>query len=208
VGNDEYARHNRSFGLTTMRDRHVDVDGGTIRFHFRGKSGKRHSLELHDPRLARIVRRCRDIPGQELFQYLDEAGERRDIGSGDVNEYLREITGQDFTAKDFRTWAGTVLAAWALQEFEAFDSETQAKKNVVRAIEAVAGLLGNTTSVCRKCYVHPAVIDAYLDGSMLENLKRRAEDELREGVGRLRPEEAAVLALLQQRLRREAEAVA
>ncbi|HLH24149.1 MAG TPA: DNA topoisomerase IB [Chloroflexota bacterium] len=200
VGNDEYARNNHSFGLTTMRDRHVDVEGGKMRFHFRGKSGKQHTLELRDQRLARIVQRCRDIPGQELFQYIDDNGERRDVGSGDVNEYLREITGQDFTAKDFRTWAGTVLAAWALQEFEAFDSETQAKKNVVRAIERVAERLGNTPAVCRRCYVHPAVLEAYLDGSLAENLKDRVEGELTERLGKLPPEEAAVLVFLQHRL--------
>ncbi len=200
VGNDEYARHNHSFGLTTMRDRHVDVDGGKLRFHFRGKAGKQHALELHDRRLARIVKRCRDIPGQELFQYYDDAGERRDVGSGDVNEYLREITGQDFTAKDFRTWAGTVLAAWALSEFEAFDSETQAKQNVVRAIERVAERLGNTPAVCRRCYVHPAVLDAYLDGSLVETLKHQVEGELSGSLSTLPPEEAAVLVLLQRRL--------
>jgi DNA topoisomerase-1 len=200
VGNDEYARHNKSFGLTTMRDRHVAVNGSEIRFHFRGKSGKYHSLELQDRRLARIVKRCRDIPGQELFQYFDDAGERRDVGSGDVNEYLREITGQDFTAKDFRTWAGTVLAAWALREFEVFDSETQAKRNVVQAIERVAERLGNTPAVCRRCYVHPAVLDAYLDGSLIDQVKEQVEDELTESLSKLPPEEAAVLVFLQRRL--------
>jgi DNA topoisomerase-1 len=200
VGNDEYARQNHSFGLTTMRDRHVSVDGGKIRFHFLGKSGKRHTVEMHDRRLARIVRRCRDIPGQELFQYYDEAGERRDVTSGDVNAYLREITGEDFTAKDFRTWAGTVLAAWALREFEAFDSETQAKRNVVQAIERVAERLGNTPAVCRRCYVHPAVLDAYLDGSLVDHLKDQVEDELADSLSKLPPEEAAVLVFLQRRL--------
>jgi DNA topoisomerase-1 len=200
VGNDEYARHNQSFGLTTMRDRHVAVDGSEVRFHFRGKGGKYHSLALHDRRLARIVKRCRDIPGQELFQYFDDAGERRDVGSGDVNDYLREISGQEFTAKDFRTWAGTVLAAWALRAFEAFDSETQAKHNVVQAIERVAERLGNTPAVCRRCYVHPAVLDAYLDGSLVEHLKDQVEDELTDSLSKLSPEEAAVLVLLQRRL--------
>ncbi|HEY7060973.1 MAG TPA: DNA topoisomerase IB [Chloroflexota bacterium] len=200
VGNDEYARHNHSFGLTTMRDRHVDVDGGKIRFHFRGKSGQYRRLELTDRRLARIVKRCRDIAGQELFQYYDDEDERRDVGSGDVNAYLREITGQDFTAKDFRTWAGTVLAAWALNEFEAFDSETQAKHNVVRAIERVAERLGNTPAVCRRCYVHPAVLDAYLDGSLIEQLKDQVDGELTDALSKLPPEEALVLAFLQRRL--------
>src|SRR5437588_2266838 len=172
VGNEEYARENRSYGLTTLRDQHADVNGSSVRFVFRGKSGKRHQVGLDDRRVARVVKRCQDLPGQVLFKYVDENGEQQQVDSGDVNDYLREIGGEDFTAKDFRTWAGTVLAARALQELEAFDSQTQAKKNVVRAIESVAGLLGNTTSVCRKCYVHPAVIDAYLDGSMLETLKQ------------------------------------
>jgi DNA topoisomerase-1 len=205
VGNEEYARENRSYGLTTLRDQHAEVSGSQVRFVFRGKGGKRHQVGIEDRRVAPIVRRCQELPGQLLFKYVDESGELEQVDSGDVNEYLREASGEDFTAKDFRTWAGTVLAARALQELEAFDSQAQAKKNLVRAIEEVAGILGNTTSVCRKCYVHPAVIDAYLDGSMLENLRRRAEDELRESVKALRPEEAAVLALLQQRLRREAD---
>ena len=204
VGNDEYARENKSFGLTTMRDRHVAVDGSRLTFAFRGKSGKKHRIDLKDRRLAGIVRRCREIPGYELFQYVDEHGGRQAIDSADVNEYLRAATGQDFTAKDFRTWAGTVLATLALQEFESFDSQAQARRNVVRAIENVAERLGNTPSVCRKCYIHPAVLDAYLEGSMLEQLRARTEAELCEGLEKLGPEEAAVLALLQQRLAREA----
>ena len=205
VGNREYARANGSFGLTTMRDRHVDISGSKLRFRFRGKSGKRHVIDLNDRRLARIVKRCQDIPGYELFQYLDDDGTRQSIDSSDVNDYLREITGQDFTAKDFRTWAGTVLAALALQEFAAFDSAAQAKRNIVRAIESVAERLGNTPSICRKCYVHPAVIEAYQEGAMLETLKQRAEQELKDSLHEMLPEEAAVLALLQQRLAREQE---
>ena len=200
VGNEEYARVNRSFGLTTMLDRHVDVSKKAVRFGFRGKSGVHHTIDLNDCRLARVVKRCRDLPGQELFQYLDDDGVTHAVDSADVNDYLRAITGADFTAKDFRTWAGTVLAALALREFEAFDTQTQAKKNVVRAIEAVAERLGNTPTVCRKCYVHPEIIDAYLDGSMLETLKQVAEQEMAESLADLPPEEAAVLALLQQRL--------
>jgi DNA topoisomerase I len=196
VGNEEYAKTNRSFGLTTMRDRHVTIDGATVHFHFRGKSGKTQTVNLNDRRLARIVKRCRDLPGYELFQYIDEQGQRQTIGSGDVNEYVREITGQDFTAKDFRTWAGTVLAAQALQEYEAFDSAAQAKKNVVRAIERVAERLGNTPSICRKCYVHPAVLDAYLDGSLIKTLQQRADQEFAESLRDLRPEEATVMRLL------------
>ena len=202
VGNDEYAKSNKSFGLTTMRDRHVKLGRKSIRFEFRGKSGVSHEIDLEDARLARIVARCRDLPGQELFQYLDENGDASDIDSSDVNAYLQEISGRDFTAKDFRTWAGTVLASMALQEFEAFDSQAQAKKNIVAAIEHVSERLGNTPSVCRKCYVHPEVLLSYLDGSMVETLRQRAEAEINEGLDLLRPEEAAIVALLQQRLQR------
>ncbi len=206
VGNQEYARENGSFGLTTMRDRHVAVNGETVHFAFRGKSGVRHRIDVHDRRLARIVRRCRDLPGDELFQYVDESGERRTVDSADVNEYLKAAAGEEFTAKDFRTWAGTVLAARALREFREFDSNAQAKRNVVSAIEAVARRLGNTASVCRKCYVHPAVVDAYLDGSLLSSVRQRVEHELTANLHELTPEESAVLAFLQERLKREAAA--
>ena len=173
VGNEEYARQNHSFGLTTLRNRHVAVNGGELHFEFRGKSGVYHCVAVHDRRLARVVKECQDLPGQELFQYLDDEGRRHSINSCDVNDYLRTISGADFTAKDFRTWAGTVLAAQALREFEAFDSEVQAKKHIVAAVEHVAKRFGNTRAVCRKCYVHPAVFDAYLDGSLLETLSQR-----------------------------------
>ncbi|MEX5747821.1 DNA topoisomerase IB [Massilia sp. X63] len=206
VGNEEYARTNKSFGLTTLRNRHVKIDGSDVEFRFRGKSGVYHKVQVHDRRLARIIRRSRDLPGQELFQYVDDAGDTHSIDSSDVNDYLRAITGEDYTAKDFRTWSGTVLAALALQEFEKFDSEAQAKKNIVRAIESVAEKLGNTPSVCRKCYVHPVVLDAYLDGTVLEVLRERTEQELLDDLHALQPEEAAVLAMLQQRLRHEQEA--
>ena len=206
VGNEEYARSNRSFGLTTLRNRHARVRGDRLTFFFRGKGGVEHEVGVTNRRLAAVVKRCQQLPGQALFQYLDETGERQRIDSQDVNDYLRSITGQDFTAKDFRTWAGTVLAAQALQEIEQFDSEAQAKRNVVAAIEKVATRLGNTRAVCRRCYVHPAVVDAYLDGSMLETLQSRAEGAIKSGLGRLKPEEAAVLALLQQRLKREVKA--
>ncbi|HEX2914197.1 MAG TPA: DNA topoisomerase IB [Chloroflexia bacterium] len=205
VGNEEYAKENKSFGLTTMRDRHVKIEGSKIEFKFKGKSNKHHNITLSDRRLAKIVKSCRDIPGYELFQYIDENGQHQTIDSADVNEYLKEITGEDFTAKDFRTWAGTVLSALALQEFEKFDSQTQAKKNIVRAIEEVSQRLGNTPSVCRKCYVHPAILDTYLEGTMLEMLKQRTEEELTSSLQDLKPEEAAVLTLLQQRLQREEE---
>jgi len=200
IGNEEYARTNKSFGLTTLHNRHVKVDGSEIAFHFRGKSGVFHDIELHDRRLARIIARTRELPGQELFQYIDKEGERHSVDSSDVNDYLRTITGEEYTAKDFRTWSGTVLAALALQEFEKFDSETQAKKNIVRAIESVAAKLGNTPSICRKCYVHPAVLESYLDGSLLEGMRARARQQMQDDLQALAPEEAAVLALLQQRL--------
>jgi DNA topoisomerase-1 len=205
VGNEEYARMNRSFGLTTMRDRHVAVSNRGVRFGFRGKSGVQHTIDLNDRQLAHIVKKCRDLPGQELFQYLDDDGNPQSIDSDDVNAYLREVAGAEFTAKDFRTWAGTILAAMALCDFEAFDSKTQARKNVVRAIETVAERLGNSPTVCKKCYVHPEIIDAYLDGTMLESLKQIAEQEMSATLGELRPEEATVLGLLQQRLARSVE---
>jgi DNA topoisomerase-1 len=201
IGNEEYARENKSFGLTTLRDRHVRLNGGKVEFRFRGKSGVHHAVEVNDRRLARIISRIRDLPGQELFQYEDDDGNPHAIDSADVNDYLQSVTGADYTAKDFRTWAGTVLAAVALLEYEKYDSEVQAKKNVVQAIEAVAKKLGNTPTICRKCYVHPAVIESYLDGTMRTALRRRAQQELKEDLHALRPEEAAVLALLQQRLR-------
>ena len=204
VGNEAYARRNESFGLTTMRDHHVEISGATLRFEFRGKSGVQHSVDLRDRRLARIVKGSQDLPGEELFQYVDQHGERHSIGSSDVNEYLREMTGHDFTAKDFRTWAGTVLAAKALEEFEAWDSKAQAKRNIVRAIEAVAKRLGNTKAVCKKCYIHPAVLNTYLDGSLMETLRRRIHKEMTESLSDLRPEEAAVLAFLQYRMKGEA----
>ena len=191
VGNEEYAKTNDSFGLTTMRDKHVDVKGSTLRFEFRGKSGKRHSVGVNDRRLARIVKQCRDLPGYELFQYVDDDERRQGVNSADVNAYLQEITAEAFTAKDFRTWSGTVLAATALREFGKPASVNQAKKDVVKAIEVVAGVLGNTPAVCRKSYIHPAIIDAYMDGSMgaLRTTKRFAK---------LRSDEAAALCILQQ----------
>lgn len=202
VGNPEYTRDNGSFGLTTMRDQHVTFRGTKVRFRFRGKAGVARDVELQNPRLARIVRKCRDIPGEELFQYQDGKA-HRSITSSDVNAYVKRATGKAFTAKDFRTWAGTVLAAWALHELEEFDSKTQAKRNVVEAVKRVSERLGNTPAVCRRCYVHPAVLDAYLDGDLVETLRHRAESVLRTEMRELTVEEAAVVALLQQRLRRE-----
>jgi DNA topoisomerase-1 len=203
IGNDEYARENKSYGLTTLRNRHVRIDGSEVEFRFRGKSGVYHDVKVHDRRLARIIQRTRDLPGQDLFEYLDDDGQPHTVNSADVNDYLHAITGEDYTAKDFRTWSGTVLAAMALQEFEKVDSDAQAKKNVVRAIETVSEKLGNTPSVCRKCYVHPAVLDAYMDGTMLEGLRALAEEQLVEELQDLQPEEAAVLAMLEKRLAAE-----
>ena len=200
VGNDDYAKQNNSYGLTTLRDQHVAVNGSELRFRFQGKSGKVWRLKVKDRRVAKIVKACQDLPGQELLQYIDEDGEQQDVTSGDVNAYLREITGRDITAKDFRTWAGTVLAAVALREFEAFDSNAKAKRNVRAAIERVASRLGNTPTICRKCYVHPEIVEAYVNGSLLLEVKEEVEQELRCDLDRLKPEEAAVLALLQRRL--------
>ena len=202
VGNDEYAKNNHSFGLTTMRDDHAKIRGSKVIFEFRGKSGIEHEIDFEDQRLAKIVRDCQDLPQQELFAYLDENKQQRDVTSTDVNDYLRQISGANFTAKDFRTWAGTVLAARALQEIKAFDSNAAAKRNVKAAIEKVAGRLGNTVAVCRKCYVHPDVINSYLDGTLARYLKMKAARELSRGG--LPAEEAAVLGLLQSRLAREA----
>ena len=192
VGNEEYARDNGSFGLTTFRDRHASITGWTVQFRFRGKSGKVHEVGIQDRRLSGIVKRCQELPGQELFQYVDGQGRRRAVTSSDVNDYLREVTGQAFTAKDFRTWAGTVLAAWALRDFPAVRTEAEAKKNVVRAVERVAGRLGNTVAICRKSYVHPVVFDAYLDGTLVDTLQQRLDHEVRAGEGHLQREEMAV----------------
>jgi DNA topoisomerase-1 len=196
VGNEEYARENKSYGLTTMRNRHVAVSGATITFDFTGKSGIHHTIDVQNRKLAKIVQRCLDLPGYELFQYVDEEDQRHSIDSSDVNEYLHEITGQHFTAKDFRTWAGTVLAAMLLREFEPFQSQTQAKKNVVEAIKTVAKRLGNTPSVCRKCYIHPAVLGHYLSGTMLQAIETEVAEEVDKQLQSLREEELSLLQLL------------
>ncbi|MGH6915490.1 MAG: DNA topoisomerase IB, partial [Geminicoccales bacterium] len=204
VGNREYARANRSYGLTTLRDRHVAFEGATLRFEYRGKGGKPHRISLRDRRLARIVRSCQELPGQHLFQYLDENGERQPVGSVDVNAYLQDITGEPFTAKDFRTWAATVLASLALGELAGFETETAARRNVNRAIEQVAAQLRNTPTICRKSYIHPEIVEAYLDGTLVGLLEARAETAPGQDCAGLRDEEAAVLVLLQQRLARQA----
>jgi DNA topoisomerase-1 len=203
VGNEDYARENKSYGLTTLRNAHVAIDGGELRFRFKGKSGKSWNLKLRDRRVAKIVRACQELPGQHLFEYLDEQKIPRSVTSADINAYLREASGEDITAKDFRTWHGTVLAAMALSEFAAFDTKALAKKNVRAAIERVAARLGNTTTICRKCYIHPEVLTSYLDGRLLEEIEVEVEAELRDDLAKLRPEEAAVLALLNKRLRSE-----
>ena len=200
VGNEEYAQQNDSFGLTTLRNRHTRVEGSRIKFDFRGKHGIDHHLSLQNRRLANIIKRCRELPGQHLFQFVDHDGEVHHIGSDDVNAYLHEVSGEEVTAKDFRTWAATNLAALALRELERFDTEAKNKKNVVQAVETVAELLGNTPSVCRKCYIHPAIFDGYLDGSLLEGLKERADAILDDKHTGLTAEEVAVTAFLSRRL--------
>jgi DNA topoisomerase-1 len=195
VGNIEYAKSNQSYGLTTLRDKHVEVKGSTLRFHFRGKSGKEHEVDIQDKRLAQIVRMCKDVPGQELFQYVDADGGRHPITSGDVNDYLHAITGEDFTAKDFRTWGGTLLAIMAFRECEPCETFNQAKKQVTATIKQVAEKLGNTPAVCRKYYVHPLVIDAYQDGTLtdvLSHIKLPTNDN------GLHPEERLVIEVLKQ----------
>jgi DNA topoisomerase-1 len=206
VGNEEYVRENGSYGLTTLRNRHASVDGPIVGFHFRGKSGRRHAVGIRDRRLARIVGRCQALPGQHLFEYIDDEGAIQSVNSADVNAYLREITGEDFTAKEFRTWAGTVLAALALHSAGGFDSDTQARTNISRALEAVAERLGNTTAVCRKCYVHPAVLDGYLRGSLRLDLPSRSEEACTDATHALRPDEAALVAFLRRYADRESEA--
>jgi len=196
VGNDEYARTNSSYGLTTFKDRHVEVNGSMLRFEFRGKSGKPHTVDVADRRLARIVARCQAIPGEELFHYVDAEGATQKIDSADVNEWLREVTGQDFTAKDFRTWAGTVEAALALQDIGGFTAKTEAKKNLCQAVKTAAKHLGNKPAVCRKYYVHPAIVDTYMEGELLELLDQHAKTLTEASPYGLRAEERAVMAVL------------
>jgi len=200
VGTEELSRVNKSYGLTTLKSKHVSIAGSEMRFQFRGKSGKQHTVDITDRRVARVVSRLQDLPGQQLFQWQDDDGEIHGVESDDVNAYIRDAAGDDFTAKDFRTWGGTVLAAWALQELGKYASETQAKRHVVEAVESVARHLGNTPAVCRRCYVHPEVISAHLDGALLANLGRRAEETLAGSIDDLNSREAAVLAFLRRRI--------
>jgi DNA topoisomerase I len=205
IGNEEYAKQNESFGLTTLRDEHVQERGRELLLEFKGKGGKLHSVRVHDRRAQRIIKSTQDLPGQELFQYVDDDGQQQKVTSRDVNEYLHDVSGEPFTAKDFRTFAATVMAAWALHEFEQFDTQAKCKRNVRQAIEMVARRLGNTPAVCRKSYVHPEVFNAYLDGSLLATLQDRVEENLRDELSGLRPEEAAVLAFLRKRLALQAD---
>jgi DNA topoisomerase-1 len=203
VGNDSYAKENGSYGLTTLRAKHVKVDKNELRFEFKGKGGKVWRLGIRDRRVARIVKSCQELPGQHLFQYLDEDGTRQSVTSSDVNAYLKEISGANITAKDFRTWTGTVLAAKALMQFETADAKARTKKNVTRAVEEVAARLGNTPSICRKCYIHPQVVKAYLDGGLLLQVETQIDEELSNCLDKLQPEETAVLVFLRERVERE-----
>jgi DNA topoisomerase-1 len=196
IGNDEYVKQNDSFGLTTLKDKHVKIDGGTMRFKFKGKSGQLQDIELEDPRLAKIVKRCRDIPGWELFQYVDDAGEKCRITSTDVNNYIKEITGEDFTAKDFRTWGGTGWAALVFEELGPAENATEAKKRMIEAIKSVSAKLGNRPATCKKYYVHPAILESYSDGSLFEALGSCSGD---------RREEACVMTVVTNYVKKMAE---
>jgi DNA topoisomerase I len=199
VGNLEYARDNESYGLTTLEGRHAAVRGAKVRFLFKGKSGKEHAVSVEDRRLARIVQRCQTLPGEQLFHYIDDDGERRDVDSGDVNEYLREIAGPGVTAKDFRTWAGTMQAAAALREIGPAETERDRKANIVRAVDQVAERLGNTRAVCRNYYIHPAILGEYMQGRVVPAVKRRRRAQTE---NRLRDDEIAVLRFIRQSQKR------
>ena len=179
-----------------MHNRHVVVTGSTVTFDFTGKSGVHHTIDIQNRRLSNIIQKCHDLPGYELFQYIDEDDKRHTIQSNDVNDYLHTITGERFTAKDFRTWAGTVLAAMLLREFEPYESQTQAKKNVLQAIKNVAERLGNTPTVCRKCYIHPAVLEQYYSGAMLQAIETEVAEQVDRQLNDLREEEFALLRML------------
>ena len=198
VGNDRYAKKNRSYGLTTLRDRHVDIEGQKVKFEFRGKSGVDHEIELSDRRLANVIKRCQEIPGYEIFKYYDESGKKHDVDSEDVNQYLQEITQQDFTAKDFRTWAGTLLTAIELEELGDFTDRKQAQKNTTLAIKRVAKQLGNRPATARKYYVHPAIVEAYEEGVLLDLMSQTANSG--SAATALTPEETAILQLIKKAL--------
>jgi len=202
IGNPEYARDNESFGLTTLRNQHVDIEGWTVQFHFRGKSGVDHEIAVKDRRISRVIKACHDLPGYDLFEYVDAEGQVRSVTSGDVNEYIKQVTGKDFTAKDFRTWAGTVHTAFALAAMGPFESATEAKRNITQAIKQTAKRLGNRPATCRAYYVHPAVTEAYLNGTLLQVLQPTDEDramtDLTTNPNSLNPEEVAVLRLIRK----------
>jgi DNA topoisomerase-1 len=200
VGTEELSRVNKSYGLTTLKSKHVSIDGSEMRFEFRGKSGVEHAVMVDDVRIARIVQRCQDLRGQELFQYLDDDGKRQDVEAHHVNDYLHEITEAEVTAKDFRTWAGTMIAAQVLRDVGAADTQREAERNIVQAIDHTASRLGNTRTVCRKYYIHPVLIAAYLKGEVLPpSPKRRVHKPRRRG-GKLRKHEAEVLEFLKSRM--------
>ena len=201
VGNSEYAKVNQSYGLTTVRKKHVDIKGEQIRFRFKGKSGKEWNLSVHDKRIASVIKHCAEVPGYELFKYVDEEGNVKDVTSSDVNDYLKEISGEDFTAKDFRTWSGTVLAAIALVEYKKYDSSAEAKKNIIKAVEKVSRQLGNTPAVCRKCYIHPEIMNAYSDGNFFDMVEHQIDEKFKKQYKSLTQEEIMVLAFLKKKLK-------
>lgn len=201
VGNPEYAAANKSFGLTTLRRKHAAIRNGALRLEFTGKSGKRWNLEVNDKRIVSVVKRCADIPGHDLFKYIDDDGSVCTISSGDVNEYIKAAMVDDFTAKDFRTWAGTVLAAAALVKCDTENTSAQMKRNVTAVIEAVAKQLGNTPAICRKCYVHPAILEAYMRGNFVKDFNRQLSAEFKRRHAKLNDSEIRVIAFLGKQLR-------
>jgi DNA topoisomerase-1 len=197
IGNESYKKLYGSYGLTTMMDQHVKIDGTKMHFEFKGKKGVYHKIDLQSKKLARLVKQCRDIPGKELFQYYDDEGKRCTIDSGDVNAYLKQITGEDFTAKDFRTWAGSVSALYAFKEAGEFENQTQCKKNIISVLDEVAITLGNTRTVCKKYYVHPTVIKSYEEGTLFKYIKDLDEDK-DERASELGSAERALLEILEK----------
>ncbi|HEY1951800.1 MAG TPA: hypothetical protein VGG76_03250, partial [Gemmatimonadaceae bacterium] len=204
IGSDEYRKANKSFGLTTLRRRHVAVVGSELRFEFRGKSGIQHAVSVTDKRIARIVQRCQELRGEELFKYLDDEGKRQEVDAEDVNAYLQEVTGRDITAKDFRTWAGTMLAAEALRAMGPAETKREAERNIVAAVDMTAKRLGNTRSVCRKYYIHPVLIEAYLEGSVLPPQPDRQWSKRKAKGPVLRQHETEVLSFLKARIKPKA----
>jgi DNA topoisomerase I len=201
IGSDEYAKANKSYGLTTFRRRHVAVVGSELRFEFRGKSGIQHAVAVTDKRIARIVQRCQELRGEELFKYIDDDGKRQSVQAEDVNAYLQEITGRDITAKDFRTWAGTMLVAEALRKMGPAETRKESERNIVAAVDVTAKRLGNTRSVCRKYYIHPVLLEAYLEGAVLPPLPERQWNKRKSHGPALRQHEKDVLDFIRARLK-------